>query len=139
MNAPDLKDVVARMGASARAASARMAAAPTAAKNQALIALARLLRADVEALVSANRLDLDAAAAAGTTGPLLDRLKLTPKIIEKLPPPPTWVRAGRAIGVLEFVGTAEAVKVLEAVALGEDNAPPTKQAQDALARLKRKK
>lgn len=66
-------------------------------------------------------------------------LELTPKIIEKLPPPPTWVRAGRVIGVLEFVGTPDAVKLLEALALGEDNAPPTKQAQDALARLKRKK
>lgn len=66
-------------------------------------------------------------------------LELTPKVIEKLPPPPTWVRAGRAIGVLEFLGTPDTVKLLEAVALGEDNAPPTKQAQDALARLKRTK
>ena len=82
MNAPDLQAVIARMGTSARAASAHMAAAPTAAKNRALIALARLLRADVDALVSANSLDLEAAAAAGTAGPLLDRLKLTPKIIE---------------------------------------------------------
>ena len=82
MNAPDLQAVIARMGASARAASAHMAAAPTAAKNRALIALARLLRADVDALVAANALDLDAATAAGTAGPLLDRLKLTPKIIE---------------------------------------------------------
>ncbi len=82
MNAPDLKDVVARMGASARAASAQMAAASTASKNNALLALARLLRADVDALVTANALDLEAAATAGTAGPLLDRLKLTPKIIE---------------------------------------------------------
>ena len=82
MSSPELKAVVARMGTSARAASARMAAAPTAAKNHALIALARLLRADVHALVAANALDLEAAAAAGTAGPLLDRLKLTPKIIE---------------------------------------------------------
>jgi glutamate-5-semialdehyde dehydrogenase len=82
MNAPDLQAVIARMGASARAASAHMAAAPTAAKNRALIALARLLRADVDALVSANARDLDAATTAGTAGPLLDRLKLTPKIIE---------------------------------------------------------
>ncbi len=66
-------------------------------------------------------------------------LVLTPKVIEKLPPPPTWVRAGRAIGVLEFLATPEAVKHLEALSLGDDNAPPTKLAQDALARLKRKK
>ena len=82
MNAPDLQAVVARMGASARAASAHMAAASTASKNHALTALARLLRADVDALVAANALDLEAAAAAGTSGPLLDRLKLTAKIID---------------------------------------------------------
>jgi hypothetical protein len=66
-------------------------------------------------------------------------LELTPTVIEKLPPPPTWVRAGRAIGVLEFVATPDAVKLLETLSLGDDNAPPTKLAQDALARLKRKK
>ncbi|MFM9917474.1 MAG: glutamate-5-semialdehyde dehydrogenase [Rhizobacter sp.] len=82
MNAPDLQAVIAHMGAAARAASAHMAAAPTAAKNRALMALARLLRADVDALIRANELDLEAAAAAGTAGPLLDRLKLTSKIIE---------------------------------------------------------
>ncbi len=82
MNAPDLHAVIARMGTSARVASARMAAAPTAAKNRALTSLARLLRADVDALVRANALDLNASIAAGTAGPLLDRLKLTPKIIE---------------------------------------------------------
>jgi hypothetical protein len=63
----------------------------------------------------------------------------TPKVIEKLGPSATWVRAGRAIGILESLGTPEAQKVLEAISLGEDNATPTKQAQDALARLKRKK
>ena len=63
----------------------------------------------------------------------------TPKLVEKLGPSATWVRAARAIGFLESLGTPEAQKVLEAVSLGEDNATPTKQAQDALARLKRKK
>lgn len=67
------------------------------------------------------------------------QLDLTPKVIEKLPPPASWSRAARAIGILEFAGTPEAVKLLESLSLGEDNAPPTKLAQDALARLKRKK
>lgn len=62
-----------------------------------------------------------------------------PVVIERPGPPAGWVRAGRGIAVLEHVGTPEAVKLLEQIALGEDNAPPTKQAQDALARLKRKK
>jgi len=69
-------------------------------------------------------------------GKLIDT---NPKVIEKLGPSATWVRAGRAIGILESLGTPEAQKVLEAISLGEDNATPTKQAQDALARLKRKK
>lgn len=61
-----------------------------------------------------------------------------PVVIEKPGTPAAWVRAGRGIGVLEHLGTPEAVALLEKIALGEDNAPPTKQAQDALARLKRK-
>lgn len=66
-------------------------------------------------------------------------IDMSPKVIEKLGPSATWVRAARAIGILESLGTPEAQKVLEAISLGEDNATPTKQAQDALARLKRKK
>lgn len=60
-------------------------------------------------------------------------------VIERPGPPAGWVRAARGIAVLEHVGTPEAVKLLEEMALGEDTAPPTKQAQDALARLKRTK
>ncbi len=63
----------------------------------------------------------------------------TPKVIKPLPPLPEWVRANRAIGVLEFLGTPEAVAVLESLALGEDTAQPTTHAQDALARLARAK
>jgi hypothetical protein len=63
----------------------------------------------------------------------------TPKVIVKLEPLPSWKRASRAIGVLEHIGTPEAIKVLEELCLGEDTATPTKQATDALARLKRKK
>ena len=67
---------MAHMGAAARAASAPMAAASAAAKNAALLALARLLRGDSAVLAAANARDLDAARAAGLAGPLLDRLKL---------------------------------------------------------------
>ena len=59
-----------------------MAAASTAAKNQALRRLAERLREQVGALQAANALDLDAARAAGLAAPLLDRLKLTPQIID---------------------------------------------------------
>jgi len=82
MTSTDLQAVVAHMGAAARAASAKMAAAPTAAKNQALLALARLLRSEAAALQPANAKDVEAAQAAGLSAPMVDRLKLTPKIIE---------------------------------------------------------
>jgi len=70
------------MGAAARAASAKMMAAPTAAKNAALRALARRLRESGPALQRANDADLVRATAAGLAAPLVDRLKLTPAVIE---------------------------------------------------------
>ena len=82
MTSTDLQATIAHMGAAARAASPRMAAASTAAKNAALTALARLLRSETAALHVANARDVDAALAAGLAAPLVDRLKLTPQIIE---------------------------------------------------------
>ncbi len=54
MNAPDLLALMDHLGAAARAASTVMAAASTAAKDAALLALARRLRGDVAALHEAN-------------------------------------------------------------------------------------
>jgi len=82
MTAADLQATIAHMGAAARAASARMRAAPTAAKDAALRALARRLRSEGHTLAEANRDDVDAARAAGLAEPLVDRLTLTPKIVE---------------------------------------------------------
>jgi glutamate-5-semialdehyde dehydrogenase len=81
MDATDITAYMAHVGVAARAASATLAAAPTAAKDAALRALARRLRDSVAELQQANALDLDAARAAGLSAPLLDRLKLTPQII----------------------------------------------------------
>ena len=81
MTSADLQAVIAHMGAAARAASGRMAAASTAAKNTALLALARRLREDGPALQAANARDLAAARAAGLAEPMVDRLKLTDKVI----------------------------------------------------------
>jgi glutamate-5-semialdehyde dehydrogenase len=69
------------MGAAARAASSKMAAASTAAKNNALLALARLLRSETAPLAIANQRDIDAAMAAGLAAPMVDRLRLTDKVI----------------------------------------------------------
>jgi glutamate-5-semialdehyde dehydrogenase len=82
MNPTDIPAYMAHVGAAARAAATAMAAASTAAKNDALRRLAAMLRADTAALLQANELDLGAARAAGLAAPLLDRLKLTPPIID---------------------------------------------------------
>lgn len=82
MTESDLTTYMAQVGAAARSAAARMSAAPTAAKDQALRALARRLRESATHLQSANAQDLEAAAQAGLAGPLIDRLHLTPAIIE---------------------------------------------------------
>jgi glutamate-5-semialdehyde dehydrogenase len=82
MTSNDLQASIAHMGAAARAASARMAGASTAAKNAALLALARRLRQAPADLAAANAKDVAAAQTAGLAAPLVDRLKLTDKIIE---------------------------------------------------------
>jgi len=69
------------MGLRARAASYDMARAETRAKNDALINLARHLRAADDDLWQANARDLAAAEANGLAGPMLDRLRLTDKIV----------------------------------------------------------
>ena len=70
------------MGQKAKAASSHIARAQAAIKNKALMGLAALLRQHAPALAAANRQDLSRAASGGLEGPLLDRLKLTPKDIE---------------------------------------------------------
>jgi len=82
MTSSDLQAMVAHMGAAARAASTLMAAAPTAAKNHALLALAQRLRTEQALLAAANEQDLATARAAGLAGPMLDRLRLDAKTLE---------------------------------------------------------
>jgi len=75
-------DLMHAMGRKAKAASAQMARAQAATKNVALLNLAKLLRQNTAALAAVNQQDLARAATAGLAGPMLDRLKLTPKDIE---------------------------------------------------------
>jgi glutamate-5-semialdehyde dehydrogenase len=82
MNPVDIPAYMSHVGAAARAAATTMAAASTAAKNRALLALATRLRSDSGTLQAANAQDLSAARGAGLAEPLVDRLKLTPAIIE---------------------------------------------------------
>jgi glutamate-5-semialdehyde dehydrogenase len=80
--ASDVPGLMELLGSRAKAASAEIARAPAVAKNKALLNLAQSLRKNVAALEAANQRDLERATAAGLAGPLLDRLKLTPQIID---------------------------------------------------------
>ncbi|MEJ5992016.1 glutamate-5-semialdehyde dehydrogenase [Ramlibacter sp. PS3R-8] len=84
MNALNIAEHMASLGLQAREASARMASATAAQKSRALSAMAALLRASVQALQADNARDIERATAAGLAAPMVDRLKLTPKIIETL-------------------------------------------------------
>jgi glutamate-5-semialdehyde dehydrogenase len=70
------------LGAQAKAASAQMAKASAALKNKALRKLAGLLRENIDALQIDNAKDIERAMAAGLDAPMVDRLKLTPKVLE---------------------------------------------------------
>ena len=82
MNALNIAEYMQTLGAQARQASARMARADAATKARALRTLATLLRANVQALQADNAKDIERASANGLSAPLVDRLKLTPKVIE---------------------------------------------------------
>ena len=83
--------------AQAKAAKGAMALADTQQKNQALLAMAQALEADQEAILSANREDLE--AARGTVSEvMLDRLALSPDRI-----------AGMAQGIREVAALPDPV------------------------------
>ena len=82
MTALDIAEYTHTLGSQAKTASALMARAPAAIKNKALRALAQLLRDNVQPLQHDNARDLERAVAAGLDAPMVDRLKLTPKVIE---------------------------------------------------------
>ena len=82
MNALNTVEYMHQLGAQAKAASALMARASAATKNKALKALARLLREQMEPLQIDNARDLERAVANGLSEPMVDRLRLTPKVLE---------------------------------------------------------
>ncbi len=82
MNALHIADYTHTLGLQAKMAAAQMARAPAAIKNKALLALARRLRDSVQALQADNAQDLERAVAAGLAAPMVDRLRLTPQVIE---------------------------------------------------------
>lgn len=82
MNALNISEYTQTLGLQAKAAACHMAAASTASRNKALRRLATLLRDNTEALQLDNAKDLERAVAAGLSAPMVDRLKLSPKVLE---------------------------------------------------------
>ena len=82
MNALNIAEYMQTMGARAREASAAMARADAAAKNAVLRSLAALLRANADKLQGENGRDIAHATEQGLAAPMVDRLKLTPKVID---------------------------------------------------------
>jgi len=80
----DVDQYMVELGSAARAASRVVAAAPTAARNNALLAAHDALDAARAALAEANAEDLDRGRANGLEAPLMDRLELTPARIDSM-------------------------------------------------------
>jgi glutamate-5-semialdehyde dehydrogenase len=78
----NVSELMHTLGVQAKSASVLMAKASPAIKNNALRRLATLLREQTAALQVHNARDLDAARAAGLAEPMVDRLKLTPAVLE---------------------------------------------------------
>ncbi|WP_368430828.1 glutamate-5-semialdehyde dehydrogenase [uncultured Parasutterella sp.] len=77
-------DKIAVIGKAAKAASFQIANASTQQKNAVLLKLADLLGDNLEELMKANALDLDAGAKAGLSDAFLDRLAITDKVVAQM-------------------------------------------------------
>lgn len=82
MNTPSNTNYALQLGLQAKTAATLMAGASAATKNIALRNLAALLRANVDALQIDNQKDIERAVANGLSAPMVDRLKLTPQVLE---------------------------------------------------------
>jgi glutamate-5-semialdehyde dehydrogenase len=81
-NTANVVELMQSLGKQAKTASAGVSIASAAIKNAALLRLAALLRANVVALQADNAKDIARAIKAGLSEPMVDRLKLTPKVLE---------------------------------------------------------
>jgi glutamate-5-semialdehyde dehydrogenase len=82
MNALNTTEYTHALGSQAKVASALMVRVSSATKNIALRKLATLLRESTAALQVDNAKDIERAMANGLSAPMVDRLKLTPKVLE---------------------------------------------------------
>jgi len=80
----DLKSYMRGLGAAAREAARVLARADTRAKNRALAAMAGEIRARAAELLAANREDAGQAKKDGRDAAFVDRLTLTPNLVEQM-------------------------------------------------------
>jgi glutamate-5-semialdehyde dehydrogenase len=83
-SSPDAVAAFAALGRRARQANRLIARSAGAARNEALVQIAASIRREAAMLARANELDLDTARAAGHDPAFVDRLALTPKVIESM-------------------------------------------------------
>ncbi len=79
-----LKDYVRNLGAAARAAARELARASTEAKNAALAAMAAEIRSRSAEILDANARDVAAARRSDHDAAFIDRLTLTPPLVEQM-------------------------------------------------------
>jgi glutamate-5-semialdehyde dehydrogenase len=80
----DLHAMTEKMGRAARVAARELARASTEAKNSALAAMAAGIRSESGSIVRANAEDARKAKKAGCDAAFVDRLKLTPALVEQM-------------------------------------------------------
>ena len=80
----DVKHYMQQLGQAARDAARAVARAPTAAKNAALLGMARAIRERRTELIAANAADLEQARADGLEPAMIDRLTLSEKGLEAM-------------------------------------------------------
>src|SRR5207244_5495530 len=80
----DVAALVRELGIAARSASRELARASTEAKNRALGAMAAEIRAGARTILAANAGDVAQAKADGNDAAFVDRLTLTPQLVEQM-------------------------------------------------------
>jgi glutamate-5-semialdehyde dehydrogenase len=83
-NSSNVKEYMAELGRKARIAARVIAAAPTAVKNKALLAIADELDKNRITLVAENQKDLAAAKASGLDAAMVDRLAVKPATVDSM-------------------------------------------------------
>ena len=83
-NTNDIVTQMAQIGQDAKSAASVIATAPTKTKNEALLAIAKSLRENQQAIIDANKIDVEEGIKKGLDKAMIDRLALDEKRIEAM-------------------------------------------------------